>query len=110
MNLYIDLFITIKFLFKLYNSEEANAIFTKILSEFRNTQKRTSLAVQWLRFYLQFRGHSSILGWETKVPHAAWSGQKKKKVQSRKLLRENYMLINKTLFLCLPKKGKNRDI
>ena len=39
-----------------------------------------SLVVQWLRFHAFIAGGtSSIPGWGTKIPHAAWCGQKKKK-------------------------------
>ena len=37
----------------------------------------TSLAVQWLRLCASnARGTGSIPGWGTKIPHAAWHGQK----------------------------------
>ena len=40
----------------------------------------TSLVVQWLRFCASIVGGvGSILGWGTKIPRAAWCGQKIKK-------------------------------
>ena len=40
----------------------------------------TSLLVQWLRLYTSnAEAVGSIPGQETKIPHAAWCGQKKKK-------------------------------
>ena len=42
--------------------------------------KGTSLAVQCLRICTSTAGGTgSIPGWGTKVPHAVWCGQKKKK-------------------------------
>ena len=39
--------------------------------------RRTSLVVQWLRLYTSNSGGSgSIPGRATKIPHAAWHGQK----------------------------------
>jgi len=41
---------------------------------------RTSLAVQWLRHRAPTaRGVGLIPGWGTKIPHAWWQGQKKRK-------------------------------
>ena len=41
----------------------------------------TSPAVQWLRLYTSIAGGmGSIPGWKTKIPHAVWSSQKKKKI------------------------------
>ena len=40
----------------------------------------TSLVVQWLRLHASTAGGvSSVPGWETKILHAAWHSQKKKK-------------------------------
>ena len=40
----------------------------------------TSLVVQWLRLHASSAGGvGSIPVWETKIPHATWHGQKKKK-------------------------------
>ena len=40
----------------------------------------TPLAAQWLRLCISNAGGmSSIPGWGTKIPHAAWCSQKKKK-------------------------------
>ena len=47
----------------------------------KKTQKNlgTSLAVQWLRLLAPSAGHmGSIPGQGTKIPHAAWLGQKKR--------------------------------
>ena len=58
----------------------------------RATQRRKcgiSLVVQWLRL-LTFTagGAGSILGRGTKIPHAAWCGQKTKNKQTKSLTRE----------------------
>ena len=38
------------------------------------------MEVWWLRLYaFTTRGMSLILGWGTKIPHAAWYGQKKER-------------------------------
>ena len=43
---------------------------------------RTSLAVQWLRLHASNAGGAgSIPSPVTKIPHAMWHGQKKKKVE-----------------------------
>ena len=39
------------------------------------------------------RGHSSILGWETKVPHAPWSGQKKAKCREENSKRKLHLTL-----------------
>ena len=45
-----------------------------------------SLVVQWLRFHAFIAGGtSSIPGWGTKIPHAAWCGQKNKNKNKNKL-------------------------
>ena len=42
----------------------------------------TSLAVQWLGLWASNAGGvGSIPGWRTTIPHAAWSGQKSKKMK-----------------------------
>ena len=47
----------------------------------------TSLAVQWLRLYASNAGDAgSIPGWGAKIPHAAWSGQKKSGPDFHKLI------------------------
>ena len=47
---------------------------------FKNTKRRTSLVVQWLRLRTSTAGDTgSIPGRETKILHAAQHGQKKKK-------------------------------
>ena len=47
-----------------------------------NRNLRTSLEVQWLRLHASTAGVTgSILGQGTKIPLAAWYGQKKKKSQ-----------------------------
>ena len=41
----------------------------------------TSLVVQWLRTHTSTAGGmSAIPGWGTKIPHALWCSQKKKKL------------------------------
>ena len=41
----------------------------------------TSLAIQWLRFWVSSaEGASSIPSQGTKIPHATWCGQKKEKI------------------------------
>ena len=43
----------------------------------------TSLAVQWLRLRTSTAGGAGLIsGQGTKIPHAAWRGQKKKKKKS----------------------------
>ena len=43
--------------------------------------KGTSLAVQWLRLCLYNAGGTGLIPvWGTKILHASWQGQKKKKV------------------------------
>ena len=50
----------------------------KMLSQEIN--EGTSLAVQWLRLHASTAGGTgSIPGCGTKIPHAMWHGQKKKK-------------------------------
>ena len=47
-------------------------------AESRKERAGTSLAVQWLRLYTpNAQGMGSIPGWGTRVPHAAWCGQKR---------------------------------
>ena len=47
---------------------------------FRNLDLGTSLVVQWLRLRASNAGDKgSVLGLETKIPHAAWRGQKRKR-------------------------------
>ena len=44
-----------------------------------------SLAIQWLRLCTSIiGGMGSIPGWGTKIPHAAWRGQKKRKEKKKK--------------------------
>ena len=46
----------------------------------RNVYSGTSLAIQWLRLHASTGGGiGSIPGWETKILHAAWHSQKRKK-------------------------------
>ena len=41
---------------------------------------RTSLVVQWLRLCASMAGGTGLIpGWGTKIPHAAWHSQKKKR-------------------------------
>ena len=45
---------------------------------FQNPRRGTSLAVQWLRLHAPSAGSTgSVPGRGTKIPHAAWCGQKK---------------------------------
>ena len=45
---------------------------------------RTSLVVQWLRLCASMAGGTGLIpGWGTKIPHAAWHSQKKKKIRER---------------------------
>ena len=68
----------------LLRSKEISATHLKKISFERNVFKgnvhsshgRTSLAVQWLRPHASISGGTgSVLGWGTKIPHAAWHGQ-----------------------------------
>ena len=45
------------------------------------------MVVQWLGLCFQCRGMGSIPGQETKIPHVAWHGQKRKKVKKIKIKR-----------------------
>ena len=45
----------------------------------QETTTGTSLAVQWLRLCFQCRGRGFDPGWGTKIPHALWQSQKKKR-------------------------------
>ena len=50
--------------------------------EIKKPSQGTSLVVQWLRLHFQCRelgGTGSISGWETKILHVLWCGQKIKK-------------------------------
>ena len=50
------------------------------LSDYKMSMTGTSLAVQWLRLCPSTAGGpGSISGGGTKIPHASWHGQKKKK-------------------------------
>ena len=50
---------------------------------------RTSLAVQWLRLHATTAGGTgSIPGQGTKIPHATWQGQKKKKFKKTQCCQE----------------------
>ena len=46
--------------------------------------KGTSLAVQWLRLRTSTTGGTGLIpGQGTKIPHAAWCSQKKRKLKER---------------------------
>ena len=62
-------------------SEDLQELKINMKLQIKNTaQEGTSLAVQWLRLCgFNAGGTGSIPSWETKIPHAAWYGQKVKK-------------------------------
>ena len=58
------------------------------VSSSRNKSIGTSLEVQWLRLHASNAGGTcSIPGWGTKIPHAAWHGQKKKKKERKAFMK-----------------------
>ena len=51
-----------------------------LLSSVKNEDVGTSLEVQWLRLCISNAGvKDSVSGWGTKIPRAAWQGQRGKR-------------------------------